>query len=240
MLNLRPAGDERAVSDAVRDAYRAAEVPEVPAVGHIAPLRHLVAGAPLNVDEVPDLTRRRAAAFLAPRLGRLLDQPVGTDEPLAGFLYAGPEGGWILVRAQDPLVRRRFTIAHELGHYLLHVAPALAAVAAADLADDVEFDEALPAAPDAAADAPSGGRVRVLSGRDPGAEADRLEAEADRFAALLLMPAALCHLLVREHAPRCGRAGMAGWRDVVARRLASELLVSQAAMRRRLDELGLP
>ncbi len=44
---------------------------------------------------------------------------------VAGKLFRdrknGGGGGYsIIVRAQDPVVRKRFTIAHELAHYLLH------------------------------------------------------------------------------------------------------------------------
>lgn len=37
-----------------------------------------------------------------------------------GYLVrGGPQGGEIVIRRQDPLTRQRFTIAHELGHWLL-------------------------------------------------------------------------------------------------------------------------
>lgn len=35
--------------------------------------------------------------------------------------YGGPSGYAILVNQSDPLVRKRFTIAHEIAHFLLHV-----------------------------------------------------------------------------------------------------------------------
>jgi hypothetical protein len=35
-------------------------------------------------------------------------------------LYGGPSGYSIVVRTSDPYVRRRFTLAHEIAHFVLH------------------------------------------------------------------------------------------------------------------------
>lgn len=41
-------------------------------------------------------------------------------QPLAGLLFRLRDNGLAFVNADDNLVRRRFTAAHELGHFLLH------------------------------------------------------------------------------------------------------------------------
>lgn len=45
-------------------------------------------------------------------------QPLESD--LSGFLYSHDQVSVIGVNTQHPKVRQRFTIAHELGHFLLH------------------------------------------------------------------------------------------------------------------------
>jgi Zn-dependent peptidase ImmA (M78 family) len=42
------------------------------------------------------------------------------DSDISGFLYRGDERTVIGVNADDPPVRRRFTVAHEIAHFLLH------------------------------------------------------------------------------------------------------------------------
>lgn len=41
-------------------------------------------------------------------------------QKVAGFLYLGKNLQAIIVNESHPLVRQRFTIAHELGHFFLH------------------------------------------------------------------------------------------------------------------------
>jgi hypothetical protein len=171
------------------------------------------------------LTRASIAAYLlgegiAP--GNLLDSG-NPDEILAGFIFTTGSDGLVFVGELEPipsksgeppkkprstpLGRRRFTAAHELGHFLLH-------------------------------------RDRMIGGRwmgdtretirEEGSNAADMEREADRFAAELLMPAAMC------------RARAEAFRDtyrvcpltVFAYHLASELLVSPEALRYRLKGLG--
>jgi len=42
------------------------------------------------------------------------------DSDISGFLYRGEDKTLVGVNADDPPVRRRFTIAHEIAHFLLH------------------------------------------------------------------------------------------------------------------------
>jgi IrrE N-terminal-like domain len=49
-----------------------------------------------------------------------IDETEQREDPLAGYLFAAGRIGWAFVRADDILPRRRFTAAHELGHFVLH------------------------------------------------------------------------------------------------------------------------
>jgi Zn-dependent peptidase ImmA (M78 family) len=62
-----------------------------------------------------------------------------------------------------------------------------------------------------------------------------MEREANQFAAELLMPPEVCAALITHFLSRYGSR-----RDVLAKRLATELLVSQTAMLNRLKYLRLP
>jgi Zn-dependent peptidase ImmA (M78 family) len=56
---------------------------------------------------------------IAERRGLLIDfQPLQSD--LSGFLFHDEQHAVIGVNSSHPKVRQRFTIAHELGHFLLH------------------------------------------------------------------------------------------------------------------------
>jgi Zn-dependent peptidase ImmA (M78 family) len=61
-----------------------------------------------------------------------------------------------------------------------------------------------------------------------------MEREANGFAAALLMPEDACRKLVDAYQPRYG-----GRRSVLARRMATDFLVSRLGMRWRLENLGL-
>jgi Zn-dependent peptidase ImmA (M78 family) len=77
--------------------------------------------------EVHNLSRNTAAAAL-PALRIVRPDMLADQTALAGLLFVTPEGGCILVRANDPIARRRFSAAHELGHYLMHFRPQWLAV----------------------------------------------------------------------------------------------------------------
>ena len=64
-------------------------------------------------------------------------------ETIAGKLYreqtpAGQQQYNIVIRAQDPFVRRRFTVAHEIAHFLLH-----RSLFATELVDDALYRSSL-------------------------------------------------------------------------------------------------
>ncbi|MGI8549442.1 MAG: ImmA/IrrE family metallo-endopeptidase [Dehalococcoidia bacterium] len=223
--------------EAAADVYGAAGLVVHLEQKPVAPLRMIIRGLGLTVDEVTMLTGSSAAAHLEAQARRPMITADIAPDNLAGFLSANASGGWILVESADPLVRRRFTIAHELGHYVLHFMPLLAHAAQFGGADDVEFTEALTSAEDDNEVISGSGRIIVSEMSDIDSAAlhpERMEKEANRFAAELLMPETMCRRLVSEVAER-----VAGKRRVAARRLATEFLVSEVAMRIRLADLGL-
>lgn len=62
---------------------------------------------------------------IAKVLGLQVWESRSLPENVAGKLFidkqnGGTNGYSIVVRSQDPLVRKRFTVAHEIAHYLLH------------------------------------------------------------------------------------------------------------------------
>jgi Zn-dependent peptidase ImmA (M78 family) len=105
--------------------------------------------------------------------------PVGDvgdpSEWLAGFVFTAGRAGWAFVAGTDVLPRRRFTAAHELGHFILHRASM--GGFHADTPDSIQEADAQ--------------EIKVM------------EREANRFAAELLMPAEICQTraaeLLRQH-----------------------------------------
>lgn len=205
----------------------------------ITPLRDLVSALNLNCVEVPDLTSRAAAEYLLRRRASPASRTDSVDNTaLAGYIHVSPNFGCIFVNELDPVTRRRFSVAHELGHYLRHFRPVLdylkkqgeiVTISATDpfvgddIGDQEDFEEN---------DVPrSRGR---FSFSDPTIAAgllppyERMEQEANEFAAELLMPT---HV-VREQAAQLGLP-----KDDLAWKLASEMLVSRSAMYYRLEGL---
>lgn len=59
---------------------------------------------------------------LARRMGiRVVEEPLGSD--VSGMLYREGDRAVILINQDESTVRKRFSIAHEMGHYLLHDSP---------------------------------------------------------------------------------------------------------------------
>ncbi|HEY7120058.1 MAG TPA: ImmA/IrrE family metallo-endopeptidase [Tepidisphaeraceae bacterium] len=188
-----------------------------PIVGPV-PLERMLAAKGVARIEVPQLTRAAAAAeFQKWGLDRLdfLSDPT----PLAGLLFVTAGGGCVLVRQDDPLPRRRFSAAHELGHFLMHMRP--------EWLDD-EPDALTDDLPEA-----------VIEGALLGNAGDEAltavrEREANRFAAELLMPAAVCRGLYQFYTNRFGETPR-----FIEGHIAGDLLVSRQAVRYRLRDLGL-
>jgi len=121
--------------------------------------------------------------WVARSIGVLVFHDATSDA--TGMLVQTAEGAYIHVSPRDSLVRQRFTIAHELGHLLLHP-------------ESTHY-------------------------RDATFAGTRLEIEANRFAADLLMPMWMIDAAVEAHGA-----------DV--KRLARMFQVSEAAMDLRLDK----
>lgn len=147
---------------------------------------------PVDVDELAEsLCCLRVR--LAEDLTGVPGAPAGAT--LSGMLLPARREVWVNVH--EPWERRRFSVAHEVGHFLLHAGQDGAAVycRTGDLRPEPDTPE----------------RLR--------------EREANRFAAELLMPAALVTREVADHGP-----------DPTA--LAGAFRVSAVAMAWRLVNLG--
>lgn len=201
----------------------------------IVPLSEVARTFGISIEEVFDLTYGRAAQFLAELETPFPVEPAWEAKPLAGFIHADPNASIILVKrganvARHHVARRRFTVAHELGHFVLHFSPLWAELGDDEKPvliegihaplEDKEMDETLFSSD--------------LSLERITKSYYQLEAEANAFAARLLMPEWAVNGLFEKWAPRLSER-----RSVLARRFCGEFLVSLPAMRRRLDDLNL-
>ena len=190
------------------------------------PLARLLDEFNLMHVTLPLLTRAEIARHLLSEgiVSGNLVKSGDADEVLAGFLFTAAGVGFVFVgelepttsengqspkRQPTPLGRRRFTAAHELGHFLLHQDRMSAGRWIGDTKETIrEADDS-----DIAA----------------------MEREANQFAAELLMPAHMCRARAQAFLASyrvCPRAAF-------AYHLSSELLVSPEAVRNRLKGLGL-
>jgi Zn-dependent peptidase ImmA (M78 family) len=213
----------------------------------IVPLHELIGSYPIWFAEVPHLSPREAKLFLAKKMGQIPILDFRSEEKLSGFLYAQQNRsiftGCIFVDANDILARRRFSAAHELGHYLLHFLPVMQELAGAG-EEDVMATEGL--IYETENNAENASTDDVWAGKQiaiPGLEIAKnvmlfteswQEEEANQFAAELLMPIETCQALIAQHNVPFGRK-----REFLAGRLSSELLVSREALIWRLASLGI-
>jgi hypothetical protein len=148
----------------------------------------------LLVEERPDLPPTKSGAA-----------------PLSGVLLPHLKEIWVdAAEALRSPGRRRFTIAHELGHWVLHCGTGAATSGAGVFCRNTEVRE------EAGAGAPGSGPLIVDDAGYPPEEVD-----ANQFAAALLMPR---DVVVAEHARLGGRE------DLLCRALG----VSLVALQRRL------
>lgn len=224
------------LATALAELYERAEE-ALPSVEQcITPLSALVGAYNLTCSEVEGLNSRKVSTWLLRQSAILDPLDEATDEALAGFLYAEPRYGALFVERGDRLVRRRFSVAHELGHYLLHFRPMLL-VASQDGDHRPVGTDAQPRATteDPAPDDLPIGKPTIASayGVTPSLPSiEQMEREANQFAADLLMPEDVVREVVKRHR-RTYRGEDLVWR------LATDMLVSKAAMRWRLLGLGL-
>ena len=209
---MTPADEAEWIAEAVRRSYRDAEVPWPPRASGPAPLNQIISNYNLAHEEVPGLNHAAASACLRRWEVHWEDIPE-PDPALAGFLYANAAGGFLFVRRGDIVTRRRFTAAHELGHYRLHLAPQLARRGTDD-AGMVEVDS-------------------DVSETD-GVSLTAMERQANRFAAELLMPGDVCRELADRYTGRYGKVSR-----FLIHQIAGDLLVSREAIAWRLFTLRL-
>ena len=211
------------ISKAIRQLFAKADLPWPPPARRTVvpvPLDMLIGAYNLAHDEVAGLTRAAAGAYLA-RWGIQRPELLEDASPLAGFLFANARGGYILVNADDPLPRRRFTAAHELGHYLLHFLPRLQAARDGEtyLVQD-DSDETV--------------REEDKPETDEALSLSEMERQANRFAAELLIPETVCRTATDMYTARFRTTPR-----FLEHHLARDMVVSREAMHWRLRSLGL-
>ncbi len=220
------------ITDAIAELYHICAMTPPTQQGRVVVLNELLGGYNLTCIELAGLTSEAASHFLI-RRGAIFE-PIrsANQEPLAGYIYVDSRNGYIFVERGDLLARRRFSVAHEFGHYVLHFYPLLRAEQPSDSYESLEITEglALCSADEDADDLPEGRVVHAPHLHLP--PYDQMEKEANRFAAELLMPAEAVQYLFTRYTPDCRG-------DDLIWRIATEMLVSGAAMRRRLRDLHL-
>lgn len=207
-------------------AQTSSPVPASATLGAVSPvpLSRILESLPLFPVWVPGLHFAKAIEWLS----STYDWPLCPDltdldeHPLSGLLVlsSGP-GGFLFCNSDDPIPRQRFSMAHEIGHFLLHAA-------------DIRREQ-------------TQGRILsmmfadVHQGNDP--EWETRERQANRFAAELLLPEGLIRNLyalafvkkltdqtIEQDLPRLHR-----FENLIAHRL----LVSSEAVHFRLASLDL-
>lgn len=205
----------------------------------ISPLYDMISSYPIRTSEITDLTFQSAAHFLSTETGQRVPIPENGNQPLAGFLfiqrYRSAFYGCILVEKFDPIVRRRFSAAHELGHYLLHFLPMLDSQ---PISQDMILAEGLTYSNEIPEELPTG-KLALIQSSEIAPEFnfvgnDQVEREANQFAAQLLMPEVRCKEMYQLFSEKYGVQ-----RPVLIKRLATEFLVSAEAMKWRLIALKL-
>lgn len=149
--------------------------------------------------------------YIAEEVGlKVIYDDLGPGPDISGLLVSNKNGAFIFVQKDDHPHRQRFTIAHEIGHFVLRH----------------QFE--------------SGKHVHVdrgnfISQRGPRASEglDPKEIEANQFAASLLLPVKLVQRRVKE------LVGDGPLLDYHVTQLAKEFAVSEQAMTIRLTTLGL-
>jgi Zn-dependent peptidase ImmA (M78 family) len=136
-----------------------------------------------------------------------------TDEEVSGFLYRDKTGTTVIgVNARQHPNRQRFTTAHELGHFLLHVRSGVHV------------------------DSTSNGPLVLLRSEVSSEGTDPEEVEANAFASEVLMPASLFEQDLQKYAPLDLMEDEA--LDEAFSQLASLYQVSKQAVAFRVSRLG--
>jgi Zn-dependent peptidase ImmA (M78 family) len=246
-----PIHRREAISQAVNQAYQDAEIDVDTLKPGIVPLYRLIQSYPISVDEIQDMTAQKVAEFLEAETGQTILIPEDKNCLLAGYLYLQQYQdslyGCILTEKKPsaaPIFRRRFSAAHELGHYLLHFLPLLKINQNNPTIEPLIITEGLynlrqekDEKQEEAKQEMFNGKLLITNGLEAilehlGIDRDLMEAEADCFAEELLIPEKGCYELAKRYQGRFGKKI-----DVLVGRLAPEFLVSKQAMKRRLESL---
>ena len=136
------------------------------------------------------------------------------DDDLSGFLFRDKNRIVLGVNTNHSLVRQRFTIGHEIGHLLLHSQ------------ENFHIDKSY-----------EGFNRRTVKNKfernkDSSTGEDKIEREANQFAAQLLMPTEF----IQKDMLKLGRIDLL--HDVKLEKLASDYGVSLQALMYRLNNLG--
>ncbi len=250
-----------AIEQTITRLHQDTLVPAPSATQPITRLGLLLERAQIALVEQPQLTSAFVAQFLQSYGVKTVNQTENepnTPIDLAGYCYAAADLTFLFVRSDDPVTRRRFTIAHELGHYYLHFQPTLARWHD-EVEQHVQQGTPLPTPhtdgfPGEDAPAPKWQRGEAQSSENEeealpslpnteNAEAKKTtpaqpefeqEAEANLFAAALLMPASVIRACWKQAQTR-------GITRPVLRLdwMAQQMLVSRAAVKLRAASLGL-
>lgn len=224
------------IAETIARLYERAHVPHPTLQRRIVLLNELLGPYNLTCIEIAGLTSFAASNFLLQHGACVEPMKNANQDPLAGYIYMSRTAGYIFVERNDPVARRRFSVAHELGHYLLHFQPLMASVRMSDEEEPFVLSEALSLVTgnEDTEDMPIGHvfvpeQVSLAFFLPPEAQ---MEDEANQFAADLLMPAELVYGLVERYRSMCRG-------DDLLWRLATEMLVSKAATYRRLQDVQL-
>lgn len=231
LSSLSSSSFEQRVQTGILTLFEDAGLPLPTPENPICPVAELLGENALIHNEIDDLTLRKISDILLRRGGisSSLDLDlVGDDAKLAGFLYANRFGAAIFTQRNDPIGRRRFSAAHELGHWVLHWPIKLRESERQGLGEEAQFIEALEPVDDS--EATSATIVYAENAQEELPDTDTMEREADAFATALLMPAPLVRAV---HAQFSGLSD-----EDCLLRLANAFLVSPQTMRRRLTEIG--
>lgn len=214
------------VAGAIGQLFAAAGLPWPP------PARRTVVPVPLDklIRSVKNLEHIEMAELTPAIAGEFLTSPENRwpelrkdNTALDGLLVANANGGYIFVRADanNPVSRRRFTAAHELGHYLLHFLPSL------ENRSDSSVSFVQPDSKETVQEGEESRSGKILS-------LPEMERQANLFAAELLMPEAVCRTAAELYAARFRTPPR-----FLEHQLSIDLLVSREAMRWRLRSLSL-
>lgn len=226
------------IRDAVRRACYTAGIDFDLLEPGVIPLFDIITAHPLRVAELPETNLRlrfsTAKHFISHELGQTNSALSMDDSPLSGFLYAhefaGDFYGVVLTEKSDPTTRRRYSAAHELGHYLLHFLPLLEMRLNRAETDAITWTEGL-----SFSDGSEANESTFIGRPSPALKSEaEIEREANIFAAELLMPEHSCRAFATHY-----QSQFKVNKTAMRRKMAGEFLVSIEAMSHRLDNLGL-